>query len=96
VQTGKPSSAASPAPAGDLGAHRTAVAQSKAEVRSRDVTRLALSPDEAAIALGVSRSFFFAEILPSLAVARVGRRRLVPIREIERWLDQTAHRSLPQ
>jgi hypothetical protein len=65
-------------------------------VRGRGVIRLALSPDEAAIALGVSRSFFFAEILPSLAVARVGRRRLVPVREIERWLDQMAHQALPQ
>ena len=33
---------------------------------------MALSPDAAAIALGVSRSFFFAEILPLLAYARKG------------------------
>jgi hypothetical protein len=33
---------------------------------------MALSPDEAAIALGVSRSFFFTEILPLLADARKG------------------------
>jgi hypothetical protein len=33
---------------------------------------MALSPDEAAIALGVSRSVFFAEILPLLADARKG------------------------
>jgi hypothetical protein len=33
---------------------------------------MALSPDEAAIALGVSRSFFFAETLPLPADARKG------------------------
>ena len=57
-----------------------------------DVVRLALSPDEAAISLGVSRSFFFAEILPRLAVVRVGRRRLVPVRELDRWLEASSDR----
>ena len=33
---------------------------------------MALSPDEATIALGVPRSFLFAEILPLLAAVRKG------------------------
>jgi excisionase family DNA binding protein len=60
------------------------------------IARMALSPDEAAKALGVSRSFFFAEILPALAVVRVGRRRLVPVRELERWLNSSSQQALPR
>ena len=56
--------------------------------------RLSLRPDEAARALGVSRSFFFAQILPELSVVRRGRLRLVPVSELERWLDRNAARVL--
>jgi hypothetical protein len=56
--------------------------------------RLALRPNDAALALGVSRSFFFASILPELRVVRCGRLRLVPISELERWLDRHAARAL--
>ena len=59
------------------------------------MARIALSPDEAAIALGVSRSFFFAEILPLLAVVRIGRRRLIPVRELDRWLEASSDRIVP-
>lgn len=55
-------------------------------------TRLAFSPDETAILLGVSPSFFFEHVLPELRVVRVGRRRLVSQRELERWLDESASR----
>lgn len=55
-------------------------------------TPLALSPDESAEMLGVSRSFFFQHILPELRVVRLGRRRLVSVRELERWLDESASR----
>jgi hypothetical protein len=56
--------------------------------------RLALSPDEAAAAIGVSRDFFDQHVLPELRVVRRGRRRLVPVRELERWLDESAARAL--
>jgi excisionase family DNA binding protein len=56
--------------------------------------RLALSPDEAAAAIGVSRDFFDEHVLPELRVVRRGRRRLVPVREIERWLEAEARRAL--
>lgn len=57
------------------------------------VPRLALTPVEAAACLGVSRDFFDQHILPELRIVRRGRRRLVPTRELDRWLDRTA--SLP-
>ena len=49
----------------------------------RGVTRLALTPDEAAASLGVSRSFFYEHVLPDLRVIRLGRKRLIPVRELE-------------
>ena len=54
--------------------------------------RLAVSPDEAAAALGVSRDYFDEHILPDLRIIRRGRRILVPLTELERWLDQSATR----
>jgi excisionase family DNA binding protein len=52
--------------------------------------RLALSPDEAAASLGCSRDYFDERIAPELRVVRRGRRVLVPVNEIERWLDRNA------
>jgi excisionase family DNA binding protein len=59
------------------------------------VPRLALRPEQAAEALGVSRSFFFASILPELRVVQCGRVRLVPLTELEHWLERNAARALP-
>lgn len=56
--------------------------------------RLALSIDEAATALGVSRDFFDEHIRHELRVVRLGRRLLIPMKELERWLDTEAHRIL--
>lgn len=57
-------------------------------------TRLALSPTEAASSLGISRDFFDQHVLPELRIVRRGRRRLIPVRELERWLDQHASTAL--
>jgi excisionase family DNA binding protein len=57
------------------------------------VARLAFAPNEAAEALGVSRDFFDEHIAPELRIVRRGRRRLVPIGELERWLSE--HAALP-
>ena len=65
-----------------------------AAVPGERTTRLALSPDEAATALGISRDFFDKHVMPELRVVRRGRRRLVPVRELERWLDQEGARLL--
>ena len=52
--------------------------------------RLTLSPQEAADALGVSRDYFDAHVKPELRVIRRGRLVLVPVRELERWVDENA------
>jgi excisionase family DNA binding protein len=69
-------------------------AQTLASQPSQRVPQLALRPEQAAQALGVSRSFFFAEILPELRVVRCGRLRLVPLRSLEDWLERHAARAL--
>lgn len=56
----------------------------------RSIPVLALSKQEAAEALGVSVNFFEAEIAHELRMVRRGRRRLVPVRELERWLSEQA------
>ena len=58
----------------------------------RPVVRLALRPEEAAEALGVGRSFFYEQVLPEVRVVYRGRVRLVPVAELERWLDREAAR----
>lgn len=59
-----------------------------------NVPRLALSLDEAAEALSVSRDFFDEHVRDELRVIRRGRRRLVPVRELERWLERNAALAL--
>jgi excisionase family DNA binding protein len=57
------------------------------------VARLALTPAEAASALGVSLDFFDSHVRPELRVVRRGRKRLIAAKELERWLEANA--SLP-
>ena len=52
--------------------------------------RLALRPEEAAATIGVSRDFFDEHVLPELRVVRRGKLRLVPVRELDRWLERNA------
>jgi excisionase family DNA binding protein len=54
------------------------------------VLRLALSKSEAAEALGVSIDYFEEHVMPELRIARRGRRRLIPMRELDRWLSENA------
>ena len=56
--------------------------------------RLALGPDEAARALGVSRDFLDEHIACELRWIRRGRRKLVSVRELEQWLERSAARTL--
>jgi excisionase family DNA binding protein len=58
------------------------------------VQRLALSPDEAAAALGVSRDYLDEHVAGELKWVRRGRRKFVAIRELERWLELSAARTL--
>jgi excisionase family DNA binding protein len=61
---------------------------------SQPVQRLALSKREAAEALGVSLNTFERHIIGELRVVYRGRRRLIPVRELERWLATNACRPL--
>jgi excisionase family DNA binding protein len=60
----------------------------------RNVPRLALSIGEAAEALSVSRDFFDQHIRHELRLIRRGRKVLVSVRELERWLEQNAALTL--
>jgi excisionase family DNA binding protein len=61
---------------------------------STSCPRLALSKAEAAEALGVSVDFLERHVMAELRVIRRGRRRLIPVRELERWLEHNATRAL--
>jgi hypothetical protein len=56
--------------------------------------RLALSIVEASAAIGVSDDFFREHVLPELRVIYRGRRRLIAIRELERWLEISSAKTL--
>lgn len=58
------------------------------------IPRLALSPAEAAVALGVSRDYFDEHIACELRIVRRGRRKLVAVKELERWLEREAARVI--
>ncbi len=54
------------------------------------VPRLALSYSEAAAALGVSTKHFQRHVLSHLRVTLSGGRRLIAVRELERYLEKMA------
>jgi hypothetical protein len=54
------------------------------------IPRIALTPSEAAAAIGVGPDFFDANVAPELRLIRRGRKRLVPVRELERWTAENA------
>ena len=56
--------------------------------------RFALSKAEAADALGVSVDFLEDHVMHELRVVRKGRRRLIPVKELVRWLDEQATTAL--
>jgi excisionase family DNA binding protein len=56
--------------------------------------RLALSQQEAAQALGVSPDFFQQHLRHEIRCVRRGRRRLYPVSELQRWLEEQATRAL--
>jgi hypothetical protein len=58
--------------------------------------RLALSRAEAAASIGVSLDSFERYVQPELRIIRRGRLRLVPARELERWVDQNAARTVEE
>jgi hypothetical protein len=63
-------------------------------VKGTSTHRLALTPVEAAEAIGVSRDFFDEHVLPELRVVRRGRKVLVGVKELEAWLDREGELTL--
>lgn len=59
-----------------------------------NVPRLALSPAEAAAALGISVDYLDDHVAHELRWVRRGRRKFVAVRELESWLDRAAERTL--
>jgi hypothetical protein len=55
---------------------------------------LAVSREQAASLIGVSVDTFERRVLPALRVVQVGRRQLVPVRELERWVEDNSARAL--
>ena len=58
------------------------------------VPRVALTPAEAAESLGCSPEFFRKHIDCELRWIRRGRKRFVPVVELERWAEQNAELTL--
>lgn len=60
--------------------------------KRRRIPTLALGIAEAAQAIGVSQDVFNESIRPDLKLIRIGRRRLIAVAELERWLADHAER----
>lgn len=60
------------------------------------IPRLALTPPEAAAAIGVGPDFFDANVRPRLRLIREGRKVLVPVVELERWVEETAEEPMTE
>lgn len=58
------------------------------------IPRLALTPREAAAAIGVGEDFFSEHVRPELQLIRRGRKVLVPVAELERWTRANAEEPL--
>jgi hypothetical protein len=61
----------------------------KPEIVFRE-SRRALSPAHAAACLDMSEDCFQKYVAPELKWVRLGRKRIVPIEEIDRWLSENA------
>jgi hypothetical protein len=54
------------------------------------VPRFALTRSEAAASIGISLDSFERYVQPQLKLVRKGKLRLVPVRELERWVEENA------
>lgn len=57
---------------------------------------LAVNPREAATLLGVSHAHFRRHVLAELRIVRSGQRILIPVCELEAWLDRESSPVLPE
>ncbi len=58
--------------------------------QKRGPPTLALSVEQACEALGVSWDTWRAHIEPDVRLVRLGRRKLIPVSELQAWLDRHA------
>ena len=58
------------------------------------ISPLALTPPRAAAALDMSEDYFREHVAPELRWIRRGRKRVVAVTELERWLEHNASRAL--
>ena len=72
----------------------TRPSESLGAAKRTNVGRGALAVGEACEWLGVSWDFWREHVAPEVRIVRRGRRKLVPVRELERWLDANAERAL--
>jgi hypothetical protein len=72
----------------------TAAPPPESESRPKSaLSRVTVVPNEAAAMLGVSRDFFDEHIKPELRIIRRGSKTiLIPVVELERWVDHSAAR----
>jgi excisionase family DNA binding protein len=83
--------AAAVAPTPSLPAAPERLAEELARLlREPRAPRLAVELTEAAAALGVSKKFFDEHVRPELRLVRRGRKVLVPLAELQRWLEESA------
>jgi hypothetical protein len=62
--------------------------------KARRVPTLALSIEQACEALGISWDLWREHVAPEVRIVRLGRRRLVSVAELQRFLDERAGRTL--
>ena len=60
------------------------------------VPRLAVSVSEACEALGCGWDFFSEHVAPEVRIVRRGRRKLIPVSELARWLEDNAELVLSE
>jgi excisionase family DNA binding protein len=63
-------------------------------VRKPSIPALALSIEQACAALSVSEDTWREHIANEVRIVRVGRRKLVPVSELQRWLDEHAEAAI--
>lgn len=58
------------------------------------IPRIALTPPEAAAALGCGETYFTEYVRPELRVIRRGRKVLIPVAELQRWTAANTERAI--
>lgn len=65
-------------------------------LQEREVPRRLLTRQEAADSLGISLDSFEVHCQPDLRVVRIGRRVLVPTKELDAWVEGRSALTLPR